>query len=114
MSPKDTAIYISDLILDKKGTDIKIIDISEITSISDIIVICTSDSDPKTKAIYDHIIKDLRTHKIRPIHTEGQDNLNWVLIDYVDILVMIFSEESRIYYQMERLWADGKIIDPKK
>ena len=55
MSPKDTAIYISDLILDKKGTDIKIIDISEITSISDIIVICTSDSDPKTKAIYDHI-----------------------------------------------------------
>ena len=114
MSPKETAIYISNLILDKKGTDINIIDISDITSISDIIVICTSDSDSKTKAIYDHVIKELRTQKIRPIHSEGLDNLSWVLIDYVDIIVMIFSEESRAYYQIERLWADGKMIDPEE
>ena len=114
MKSNQTAKLISNLMLDKQGSDIKIIDIREVASISDIIVICTSDSDPKTKAIFNHIIKSLRKIKIRPIHTDGQNSLNWVLIDFVDVIAMIFSEESRKYYQIERLWADGKFIEIEK
>ena len=114
MTSTKTAKLISNLMLDKQGTDIKIINVGEVTSISDMIVICTSDSDPKTRAIFNHIIKSLKEIKIRPIHTEGQNNLNWVLIDFVDVIAMIFTEESRQYYQIERLWADGKLIETEK
>tara|TARA_B100001250_G_C19536058_1_gene672577 strand:- start:121 stop:495 length:375 start_codon:yes stop_codon:yes gene_type:complete len=108
--PKEVAKYIADLMLNKKANDIKLLDISKVTSMSDIIVICSSDSDPKTKAIFDHVIKELRHIGIRPMHTEGQNTLSWVLIDFIDIIVMIFSNESRKYYQIERLWADGTEI----
>ena len=101
---------ITQLMLDKKATEIQIINVSKLTSLTDYFIICSSDSEPKTKAIMNHI-KDKVHEKydIKPLHLEGIENLEWVLLDYVSIVVNIFSKEKRKYYNIERLWADAKI-----
>ena len=101
---------ITQLMLDKKATEIQIINVSKLTSLTDYFIICSSDSEPKTKAIMNHI-KDKVHEKydIKPLHLEGIENLEWVLLDYVSIVVNIFSKEKREYYNIERLWADAKI-----
>ena len=101
---------ITELMLDKKATEIQIINVSKLTSLTDYFIICSSDSEPKTKAIMNHI-KDKVHEKydIKPLHLEGIENLEWVLLDYINIVVNIFSKEKREYYNIERLWADAKI-----
>lgn len=101
---------ITELMLDKKATEIQIINVSKLTSLTDYFIICSSDSEPKTKAIMNHIKDKVREkYNIKPLHLEGIENLEWVLLDYVSIVVNIFSKEKREYYNIERLWADAKI-----
>ena len=101
---------ITELMLDKKATEIQIINVSKLTSLTDYFIICSSDSEPKTKAIMNHIKDEVREkYNIKPLHLEGIENLEWVLLDYVSIVVNIFSKEKREYYNIERLWADAKI-----
>ena len=100
---------ISELMLEKKAVDIKIIDVRKITTLTDFFVICTSESEPQTRAISDHIQRSLREDGIKAWHIEGYENLDWVLLDYINIVVHIFSKKSREYYDLERLWADGMI-----
>ena len=95
--------------LDKKAREIKIINVDELTSLTDVFIICTSDSDPQTKAIVNHIKDTLAEKKIKAWHTEGYPHLKWVLIDYVNIVINVFNEETRKFYDIERLWADAKI-----
>jgi len=115
---EEMAHFISQLMLDKKAEDIRIIDVQSLTTLTDFFVICSSDSDPKTKAIVDHIDRTFRKNGIKSGHIEGYQNLKWVLIDYWNVIVHIFNDDSREYYGIERLWADGKIIkvkdEPKK
>ena len=100
---------IAELMLEKKALDIKIIDVRKITTLTDFFIICTSDSSPQTRAISDHINKQMKIEGIKTWHIEGYENLDWVLLDYVNIVVHIFSKESREYYDLERLWADGYV-----
>ena len=100
---------ITNCMLEKKAREIKIIYVDKLTSLTDVFITCTSDSDPQTKAISNHIKDILNEKGIKAWHTEGYENLNWVLIDYVDIVINIFNQESRKYYDIERLWADAKI-----
>ena len=100
---------ISELMLEKKALDIKIIDVQNITTLTDFIVICTSESEPQTQAITDHIHEQMKKDGMKAWHIEGYENLNWVLIDYVNIIVHVFNREKRAYYDLERLWADGQI-----
>jgi len=101
---------ITELMLDKKATEIQIINVSKLTSLTDYFIICSSDSEPKTKAIMNHIKDKVHEkYNIKPLHLEGIENLEWVLLDYVSIVVNIFSKEKREYYNIERLWADAKI-----
>jgi len=100
---------ISELMLQKKALDVKIIDLREITTLADFFIICTSESDPQTRAITDHIHEQMKKDGMQAWHIEGYENLNWVLLDYVNIVVHVFSRESRNYYDLERLWADGNI-----
>lgn len=104
---------ISELMLEKKATDIKIIDVRELTSLTDFFVICTSDSDPQSKAISNHVDDTLRSEGIKPWHIEGYQHLDWILLDYVNLVAHIFSREAREYYDFERLWADAKITEIK-
>ena len=100
---------ISELMVDKKALDIQIIDVRDITTLTDFFVICTSESEPQTRAIADHINRTMKTEGKSSWHTEGYEYLDWVLVDFVNIVVHIFSKKSREYYDFERLWADGKI-----
>ena len=100
---------IGDLILDKKGADIKILDVRELTTLTEYFIICTSDSAPKTRAITEHIKTELKKGDISPWHIEGLEKMEWVLMDYVNIVINVFNPDMREYYDIERLWSDAKI-----
>jgi len=100
---------ISKLMFDKKALDITLINVKGITSLTDYFIICTSESDPQTRAIYNHIKDELILKNIKPWKTEGYEYLNWIIMDYINFVIHIFNKETREYYNLERLWADAKI-----
>ncbi|HSW40700.1 MAG TPA: ribosome silencing factor [Acidobacteriota bacterium] len=99
---------------DKKAHDLVALDISEIASFAGCFLICTGDSSRQVKAIADEIEKKLKLAGIMPSHIEGYQNAEWVLMDYADLVVHIFSQDARAYYDLERLWRDAKKIDTGK
>ena len=111
MESTQLANKITDLIFNKKGYDVKILDLRKLTTITDYFVICTGDSDTQVKAIADEVNKELRDEGIRSWHTEGYQKLNWVLLDYVDVVVHVFKKEIREFYNLEKLWGDAPSID---
>ena len=110
---QNDAQRISELMLDKKAVDIIMIDVRKITTLTDFFVVCTSESEPQTRAITDHINQKMKEEGVKSWHIEGYEHLDWVLIDFVNIVVHIFSKKTREYYEFERLWADGKITHVK-
>ena len=111
--PDSITLKIGDLILDKKGYDINILDVQKLTSLTDYFIICTSDSEPQSKAIVEHIEEELKKEGLRPLHIEGKDHLDWVLLDYINIVVNIFNKDMREFYNIERLWSDAAITKVK-
>ena len=93
--------------LEKKASDLIVLNVKSLTSITDYFLICSADTEPQIKAICDNIRKGT-PHK--PFHIEGYEKLSWVLLDYIDIIVHVFKTEERKYYNIEKLWADA----PKK
>ena len=95
---------------DKKAHDVAALDISTIASFANWFLICTGDSSRQIQAIADEIEAKLKEVGIRPEHIEGYRNAEWVLLDYSDLVVHIFSKTARAYYDLERLWRDAKPI----
>ena len=89
--------------LEKKALDVRIVDVRKITTLTDFFVICSSESAPQTRAITDHIHKQMQADGMKAWHIEGYENLDWVLLDYVNIVVHIFSLESREYYDLDKI-----------
>lgn len=94
--------------LEKKANDIVILDLKEIVSFTDYFVICGADSDTQVKAIAENMEKKLRDMKIKPYHREGYDSLQWVLLDYIDVVVHVFLESKRAFYSLEKLYLDAE------
>ena len=113
---QNDAKRISELMMEKKAIDIIIIDVRKITTLTDFFVVCTSESQPQTRAIADHLNQKMKEEGVRSWHIEGYEHLDWVLVDFVNIVVHIFSKDTREYYEFERLWADGAItkVEDKK
>jgi ribosome-associated protein len=109
LESKDLASLIAELSLEKKATDVVILNLKEITTITDYFVILSADSDVQAKAIADHLTEQLKTKQIKVWHTEGYSSLKWVLLDLVDVVVHIFQLETRQYYNLEKLWGDAEI-----
>ena len=107
------ARHISELMLEKKALDVTIIDVRKITTLTDFFVLCTSESQPQSRAITDHIHEEMKKEKMKVWHIEGYQQLDWVLVDFVNIVAHVFSKDAREYYEFERLWADGKITRVK-
>ena len=95
---------------DKKGNDIEIIKIEELTIVADYFVICTANSNTHVRALADEVEYQLEEAGIKADHIEGRAT-GWVLLEYKGVVVHIFLEESRNYYNLERLWEDAKKID---
>ncbi|MFZ2323147.1 MAG: ribosome silencing factor [Ignavibacteriaceae bacterium] len=111
MDSKIFAKKIADLIFNKKGYDVNILDLRNLATFADYFVICSAESDTQVKAIADEIDKSLRDEGIKCWHKEGYMALNWVLLDYVDVVVHVFKKESREFYNIEKLWGDAPIIE---
>ncbi len=95
---------------DLKGIDLLVLDVREIASFTDFLVICIGNSDRHVQAIADGIKNKLRAAEITPLHTEGYEQAAWVLVDYVDFLVNVFTREARDFYQLERVWRDAPVL----
>lgn len=93
----------------KKADEIVVLDIKGVCSAADYFVICHADSEVQVKAISNAIEDGLRKVGHKPWHKEGYQHLHWVLLDYVDVVVHVFYEETRRFYNLERLWGDAKI-----
>ena len=105
---------IVEMILEKKGEDIAVIDLNGVTTMSDYFIIATGNSNVHVKAIADGINIQLKNeHKALPWHVEGMGSQKWILLDYVDIVVHIFDEKMRKFYALEKLWEDAKIVHIK-
>ena len=98
---------------DKKARDMIALDISAIASFADWFLICTGDSSRQAQAISDEIEMRLKQAGVRPYHIEGYQNAEWVVMDYSDLVVHIFSKTARAYYDLERLWRDAVPIELK-
>jgi ribosome-associated protein len=95
----------------KKAKDLLVLDLREVTSFTDFFIICTSTSSRQGQAIADEIGKQLKDMGELAVSVEGYDTGDWVLLDYGDFLVHIFSESSRSYYELERLWRHAKPVN---
>jgi ribosome-associated protein len=95
---------------EKKAQDIAVLRLSAITEFTDYFIICAGNSTRQTQAIADAVIEELKRIKTRPLHTEGYNNAEWILIDYGAFVVHIFTEESRRFYDLERLWRDAEKV----
>ena len=95
---------ILDLAIDKKAGRIVIFDVRGLSSLTDFFMVCHGNSEAQVKAIVDNIRKGTEN---KPLHLEGYENQNWILLDYFDLVVHVFKEDERDYYELERLWADA-------
>lgn len=98
---------------DKKAEDIKIIDISEVSVLADYFIIAGGNNTSQIQALCDNVEEKLYKAGYSMKQAEGYDTANWVLLDFGDIIVHVFDKENRLLYDLERIWRDGKTIDPK-
>ena len=95
---------------DKKAEDIKIIDISEVSVIADYFIIANGTNRSQIQTLSDHVEEVLGKEGVPLRQVEGYDNANWVLLDFHDVIIHIFDKENRLFYDLERIWRDGKMI----
>ena len=95
---------------DKKAKDIKIIDIHEVSVIADYFVIASGDSTTQIQAMIYNVEELMHKNGYAVKRVEGNKNSTWVLMDFGDVIVHIFDKEDRLFYDLERIWADGKVL----
>ncbi|MBR6222487.1 MAG: ribosome silencing factor [Lachnospiraceae bacterium] len=110
MDSREKAKLIVKALDDKKGKDIKVIDISEISVIADYFIIADGSNINQVQAMANNVEEVLGKEKVQPKQIEGYRSGNWILMDYHDVIVHIFMEEDRLFYDLERIWRDGKDV----
>ena len=111
MTSLETAKLAVKILNSKKGIDIKLIKIDGVSSIADYFVISTGSSSTHVKTLADEVEVKLDEAGISVSHIDGHRSDTWIVLDYVDVIVHVFSEEAREYYNLERLWQDGEEMD---
>ena len=96
--------------LDRKALDLVVLDVQTLSSVTDFFLVCSGRSTTHVGTIANAIRDELKIDGARPLHVEGVAESGWVLLDYGDVLVHVFLEETRIYYALERLWGDAPSI----
>lgn len=95
---------------EKKGEDIQVIEIKDISVIADYFIIANGANSPQVDALVDAVKDKLGRGGYNPIRVEGVRSASWILMDYGDVIVHVFSKEDRLFYNLERIWRDGKAI----
>lgn len=96
---------------DKKGEDIRVIDISGVTVIADYFIIASGSNPNQVQALVDNVEEQMYKAGYDDPRVEGYNTASWVLLDYNDVIVHVFSQDDRLFYDLERIWHDGKEID---
>ena len=111
LEPIELARHIIQLVEEKKGEDILLLDISELDAFTDYFVFCNGSSDRQLKALQESVLESAKKDlQIIPWSKEGTGESGWVLLDYGDVIVHLFSPEKRAYYDLEGLWNEGKVL----
>lgn len=111
---KDMAKLTYKALDDKKAEDIKVIEIGDISVIADYFIIANGTNSSQVQALVDNVQQELSKHGYEPKRIEGVRSASWVLLDYGDVVVHIFSQEDRLFYDLERIWRDGKLISKEQ
>ncbi len=98
---------------EKKAENIRVIDISKVSVLADYFIIAEGKNRNQIQALTDSVEKDLGKAGAVPKQIEGYESANWILMDYADIIVHIFDNENRLFYDLERIWRDGVCVDAK-
>ena len=96
---------------DKKAENIRIIDIQSISILADYFIIAEGTNRNQIQAMIDNVEKELSKTGLVPKQIEGYDSANWILMDYGDIIIHVFDKENRLFYNLERIWRDGKLLE---
>jgi ribosome-associated protein len=106
-------LYIN-AVMGKKALDLVVLDVRELTSFSDIFIICSGRSNRQVSAIAEYVQVNLKKHDIKPLSVEGKKEGHWVLLDYGHVIIHVFYEPVRAFYDLEGLWIDAKRIETKR
>jgi ribosome-associated protein len=111
LSTEEKTTLISQIVADKKAMDVVVLDMADASSITDYFLICSGGSQRQVQAIADAIGEQLKQAGITSLGVEGYREGHWILMDYGDVIVHVFSQETREFYDLERLWANAPKID---
>jgi ribosome-associated protein len=106
----DTAARVREAVAaaeDRKAIDLRVLHLEKVSDFTDYFLICSGSSERQVQAIADAVLQRLRSEKVRPLHVEGYNRGQWVLLDFGDLVVHVFQEEPRRFYALERLWGDA-------
>lgn len=109
-SSKEIARLAYEALDDKKAEDIKILEIGNLTVIADYFLIANGTNSSQVQALVDNVLEVLNKRGYDPKRIEGIRSTNWILMDYGDVIIHIFSKEDRLFYDLERIWRDGKLV----
>ena len=110
MNSKELARMACEALEDKKALDVKIIDIEQVSTLADYFIIASGTNRNQVQAMADNVEEVLGRAGYEPKQIEGYQTGNWILMDYRDIVIHVFDEENRLFYDLERMWRDGKEI----
>lgn len=100
-----------DALIDKKAISPKIIDISSVSVLADYFIIASGANEKQVQAMADNVCERLAENGVEPRQTEGYRSANWILLDFNDVIVHIFNHDDRLFYDLERIWRDGKSVE---
>ncbi len=111
MTAFEQAIESAKILSDKKGRNLSVIKIGDVSSLGDYMVLATGNNSTHVKALADELEFQLKGMGIPVHHIEGHRSDSWILLDYTDVIVHVFSDEAREYYSLDHLWQDGEVVD---
>ena len=111
MTSKELAKLACDALDDKKALEIKVINIENVSTLADYFIIASGTNHNQVQAMSDNVDETLGRAGYEPKQIEGYQNANWILMDYRDIVIHIFDEENRLFYDLERIWRDGTVVE---
>lgn len=112
MQSNEKTKLIFDTLDEKLAVDVSIIDISKVSILADYFIIAGGKNKSHIQTLADSVREELEKAKIFPKQIEGYNTASWILMDYGDVIVHVFSEEDRLFYDLEKIWSDGKSIKP--
>ena len=111
---KQTAKLALEALEDKKAMDVRILDITHVSTLADYFMIASGSNRNQVQAMADNVEEVLGKAGVHPKQIEGYQTANWILMDYGDVVIHIFDEENRLFYDLERIWRDGKVVDQEE